>query len=185
MAERKWVFILAVSCFFLGLIVNEYAASRACPKPSCVDSARVIPVTDRGYHKEALKIIRGAEESIHIASFELKYYEKYPDSSMNEIIMELVKAYERGVDVQIVVDEYSSENNAYHILDEYGIPWRFDGKSVTTHSKLIIIDGRIVLLGSTNLSYYGLEKNNEANILVMDEKTGKYYEEYFQELWRN
>ena len=176
------VFLLIFS-FLLGFIIQNIFSDNSCPKPACVDNARVIPITDRGYFDAAHEILSNAEKSIHIASFELKYYEKYPDSQMNVLISDLIKAKERGVDVKIVVDQFSRENNAYHKLDEAGISWKFDSNKTTTHSKLIIVDGKIVLIGSTNLSYYGLEKNNEANVLIIDENTGRYFENYFNNLW--
>ncbi|MBD3260073.1 MAG: phospholipase [Candidatus Altiarchaeales archaeon] len=179
---QKLILVFILGLLF-GLVLQSFAFQKSCPTPACVDSERVIPVSDRGYYPRAHEILTGAEESIHIVTFELKYYEKYPDSKMNTLVEDLVAAHRRGVDVKVVVDEYSDRNNAYHILDEAGIPWRFDGNKTTTHAKLIIVDGEIVLLGSTNLSYYGLERNHEANLYVEDPLTAKYYENYFQKLW--
>jgi len=83
------------------------------------------------------------------------------------------------------VDEYSKTNNAFNLLKDRGINIIYDSRSVTTHSKLVIIDGRIVILGSTNFSYYGLEKNNEANVLIESEKISEQYEAYFNDLWND
>lgn len=166
----------------LAVEVMHLSDQRVCPAPSCVDGAQVIPVSDRGYADSVLKLLADADESIHIASFELKYYENYPDSSANKLVEELIAAHKRGVDVKIIVDQYSKENNAFERVKEAGIDIRYDSEKVTTHAKLIIIDGKIIVLGSTNLSYYGLEKNSEANVILKDEKTAEYYELYFQNI---
>ena len=171
---------------FIGIIlateVIHTAEEKVCPTTSCLDGVDVIPVSDRGYAAAALKEIESARHTIHIASFGLKYYENYPDSSVNKIVDALIDAHNRGVEVRIIVDQYSKENNAFELLQASGVDIRYDSKSVTTHSKLFIIDGKTVILGSTNLSYYGFEKNSEANVIIRDEKTAEYYENYFLNL---
>lgn len=169
----------------LGASAYQLGTANACPAASCVDSAKVTPVADRMYFSHAEQLLKGARKSIHIASFEMKYYRQFPQSKQNLLVRELIYAHERGVDVKIIVDQFSEENNAFELLREAGVEIRYDSNETTTHSKLIIVDGKIVLLGSTNLSYYGLEKNNEANVLVEDKAVAEYYEKYFWNLWRS
>jgi phosphatidylserine/phosphatidylglycerophosphate/cardiolipin synthase-like enzyme len=183
--NEKLVLILAgvVLGVITGVSVYQTGVDNACPSKTCADAAEITPVVDRGYFDHAYRIISQARVSIHIASFEMKYYETFPDSQQNQLVRQLIYAKERGVDVKIVVDEFSEENNAFELLKENGIEMKHDGNETTTHAKLIIVDGKIVLVGSTNLSYYGLEKNHEANVLIEDEEVAAYYEGYFQELW--
>jgi len=167
----------------LGVLAVNLFQEQVCPSILCVNKASVVPISDRGYFPAVHRELQNAQHSIHIVAFELKYYEDYPDSNQNKIVEALVDAHERGVDVRVIVDEYSKENNAYEFLTGRGIQIRYDSEAVTTHSKLVIIDGRIVILGSTNFSYYGLEKNHEADILVDAEHVAEYFEGYFEELW--
>ena len=187
MGLGKSVLHLVLLGVALGVVVGVAAyragVGNACPTNQCVSQAKVKPVFDRGYFEEALGIISNAKRSIHVVSFEVKYYRSFPSSLQNRLVRELIYAKDRGVDVKIVVDEYSKENNAYSILRENGVDVRYDGEGATTHAKLIIVDGEIVLLGSTNLSYYGLEKNGEANVLIEDEKTAQNFEKYFRSIW--
>ena len=60
---------------------------------------------------------------------------------------------------------------------------RLDGPKRTSHAKLIIIDGKIVVIGSTNLSHYGIDMNGEANVIIHDEKVATYFEGYFEGIW--
>jgi phosphatidylserine/phosphatidylglycerophosphate/cardiolipin synthase-like enzyme len=167
----------------LGVAVYEAGIAYACPSKTCVDSAEIIPISDKGYFDHAHRILSGARKSIHIVSFEVKYYRSYPDSLENRLVRDLIYARERGVEVKVLVDDYSKENNAYDILRENKVEVKMDSNETTTHAKLIIVDGKIVLLGSTNLSYYGLEENNEVDVLIKDYRTGQYYERYFASLW--
>lgn len=167
----------------LGVEVVHFAETRVCPQTYCVDQSSVIAVSDRGFFPAVHEALQNAKKSIHIVAFELKYYPEYPDSSQNLIVEDLIEAHERGVDVKIVMDEYANENTAFDYLKENGIPVKYDGKDVTTHAKLAIIDGRVVILGSTNFSYYGLERNNEVDVIIIAEHIADYFEEYFQILW--
>ena len=182
----RFLFGIAVGVLIgaiLGVLLVNLFQEQLCPSVTCVSKASLVPIADRGYFPAVHRELGRAQQSIHIVAFEMKYYEGYQDSNQNKIVEALVDAHERGVDVRIIVDEYSKENNAYEFLREKGIPIEYDSEAVTTHSKLIIIDGKIVILGSTNFSYYGLEKNHEANILVDAKNVAEYFEGYFEELW--
>jgi len=166
-----------------GVETIQYAQARACPQPACLEKTEVIPISDRGYLPEAHKILQNAENSIHMAMFELKYYEKFKNSSVNIIVEDLIQASKRGVEVKIIVDEFSEKDNAYQTLKENNIDIKMDPENTTTHAKLIIVDGKVVILGSTNLSFYGLEKNNEVNVVLISRQAAEYYEKYFWKLW--
>ncbi len=186
MKQAKIWYVFLLGIFFgvvLGVEVVHFAEDDVCPQTLCIDQASVVPLSDRGYFPVVYDALQGAQESIHIASFELKYYLKYPESNQNTLVEALLDAHRRGVDVRIIVDEYSKENNAFEYLRDKGVPIRYDGKDVTTHAKLIIIDGEVVVLGSTNFSYYGLDRNNEANVLIVSGHVADYFEKYFLELW--
>ena len=168
----------------LGVEAYRFSLGYSCPQPACVDKASVNVVTDREYYVEAHKILANAKDSIHLVCFELKYYPTFKASLENQIIEDLVEAKQRGVEVKIIVDEFSEDNNAFDYLKENGIDIKHDSENVTTHAKLLIVDGRIVLVGSTNLSYYALEKNNEANVVIEDEEVAQDFEGYFDGLWQ-
>ena len=179
------VFAGLVLGIVVGVTVLDLSYGNACPSRICVGSADVVPVSDRGYFGELHKALAGAKKSIHIAAFEFKYYPNYGNSSMNVIVNDLIEAKRRGVDVKVVVDEYSDRDNAYDVLAANGVEIKYDSNSTTTHAKLFIVDGEIVILGSTNLSYTSFEKNNEVNVLIRDGRVAGYFESYFRRLWES
>ncbi len=183
------IFIGIIIGILLTSIVIHLADTRVCPEcytnfeDACIDEANIIPISDREYFPIVHRALKEAVKSIYIVAFELKYYNKYPKSMENILIDDIIDAKERGLDVKIIVDDYSRKNNAFDILKGKGIDIKYDSKDVTTHAKLIIIDGKIVILGSTNFSYYGLEKNNEVDVLIESTKIADYFERYFDGLW--
>ena len=151
------------------------------------DSVTIL--TDRDYFPVVREAIANSKESLHLALFELKYYtsKQYKDSNENLLVNELIKAKERGLDVKIIVDEYG---NKYGDLDEvinmlrgHGIVIKYDNSKTTTHTKLLIIDNEIVIIGSTNWSHFAIDRNHEASVLIKSEQVAHEFEKYFNDLW--
>ena len=47
----------------------------------------------------------------------------------------------------------------------------------------MIVEGKIILIGSTNWSYYSFSKNHESNVIFNNKESAKRFENYFEELW--
>jgi phosphatidylserine/phosphatidylglycerophosphate/cardiolipin synthase-like enzyme len=86
----------------------------------------------------------------------------------------LAKAVKRGVNVNVILeatgktgDELNAQNRRTgKLLEEKGVKVYFDSPRTTTHTKLIVIDEKMVILGSHNLTQSGLKYNNEISILI-------------------
>jgi len=156
----------------------------------------VMIINDRDYYPVAMKMIDDAHKSIHMVMYEIKWYGD-PDNDYHDVSKlgkSLVSAEKRGCDVKIIMDDgrgYGFENpdmvewaeNWKKYFEAHGIQVKFDWSNQTTHDKLIIIDGEIVIVGSTNWSTSALDYNHEANALIENEKVAEEYEEYFEHLW--
>lgn len=147
----------------------------------------VLVVNDQDYYPTAKKLIDDADESIFVIAFEMKYYDRYPDSKTNQLIEALIDAQNRGVNVRVLTDEYldkydSGASNLVRMLRQKGVDARLDGSERTTHAKVLVVDGKYVLLGSTNWSFTSFEKNAEANVLVHSKGLASDFERYFNNL---
>jgi len=149
-------------------------------------SADVKPICNRKYFSQVRSLISEAEQSIYIILYIARYYQEYPDSSSNRLIRELISAAKRGVDVQVILDrsDWNEKNTAENkatarILSEGGVRVWLDDFKKTSHNKLIIIDGRYVVIGSTNWSYYALDKNNESSVLIDSPEVADVFKKYF------
>ncbi len=179
--------------FKVGLIVGLCAAILISTyflfqQPS---ESNIQVITDREYYDTLHKILSEAKETIHITNFELKYYfsEQYKDSNVNQLVQDLIDAHNRGVEVKYVVDEYGNRNDdvvkVFVFLKEKGLKnFKLDNSKVTTHTKLIIVDGEIVLVGSSNWSHTAINKNHEANVLIHSADVAQEFERYFNKIWK-
>ena len=143
-------------------------------------------VLDAQYFQVAQKMIKEAKTSIQLMLFEMGYYEEHPNTPSNLLIRELIDAKKRGVKVEILLEVREGEDRttkrnrqAGKILSEAGVEVTYDPLFKTTHAKLIMADGQLTLLGSTNWTYYALTNNNEVSVLIRSKEVAKELIDYF------
>jgi phosphatidylserine/phosphatidylglycerophosphate/cardiolipin synthase-like enzyme len=149
--------------------------------PAEIEQPAIIPVLNQSYLPCARELIQGAEEYIHILLLEI-----HKDGTTISLMEDLISAKKRGVETKVLLENNlfcNQESLAY--LKGKGIEVKLDSPGKFLHHKLMIIDGKEILIGSTNWSYMSLDYNNETNVLVKDSDVAHYYESYFQLLWED
>jgi len=143
---------------------------------------------DRDYYSSLISDFKKANESILVAMYLMVYD---PDDSFdwaNDLIRELVKAKNRGVNVSIVIEYrtytgYMDSNlEAYNYLSANGVNVKLDEESDTDHMKLVIIDDKIVYIGSHNWSESALYYNHETSVKIVSEEIAEIFKEYFKNI---
>ena len=154
------------------IIVSVTPSAFAVEKP--IDSAcPAFLLTNDDYFPALIKAIDEAQSEIFMSIFSFKagvHKNSYPD----RILGHLNKAVKRGVNVKVILettgrlnDELNTQNRQTgKLLEENGVKVYFDSPRTTTHTKLIVIDEKVVILGSHNLTQSGLKYNNEISILI-------------------
>ena len=158
-------------------------------------ASTVLPLADlpdsASYVRVLIELLNQAERSIYVSMYRMSYYSGYGDSLANDILHALTDAAHRGLNVKVLLDDcaYYEDSAAANLtsaitLHQRGVEVRLDAANLTTHAKLVVIDGETVLLGSTNWNYYSLEKNCETNIVFVNlPEIAAPFEAYFQALW--
>jgi phosphatidylserine/phosphatidylglycerophosphate/cardiolipin synthase-like enzyme len=178
---------MILSSFVVAIILSYPVLVRALP------ASDVTPIPPRGYFDQVHPLLQNAQKTIRLILYEIRYYPRFKNSPTNQLIQALIEAHRRGVSVEVIVEESSDHavdnaqqnHEAAALLEEAGIPVYFDSPTTTTHDKILVIDDRYVIIGSTNWSYHALEKNNESSVLVDSPELAKYYLRYFDGLKEN
>ncbi len=148
------------------------------PQKDHKTTSTIEPVESREYKEVALNLINSARKHIYVWMFEIANYREGP----NPLLSALCRAKKRGVDVKVLIEGgedflgerfYKKQKSAYEYLKSCGVNVRFDKKGKTTHVKMLIADTSL-LIGSTNWTYYGLERNTELNVLIKSSQTEKF-----------
>ncbi len=165
------------------------------PSRSLEGPQTILPLADLPgsvtYARVVLNLLHSATQSVHVAMYRMTYYPGYAESLSNQLMDALIRAAARGLDVKVLIDDCAfypdsaDANLAAAIrLAQHGIEVRLDAAEVTTHAKLIIVDGRSTVLGSTNWNYYALERNCETAIAFLNiPEVAHPFERFFNQLW--
>jgi phosphatidylserine/phosphatidylglycerophosphate/cardiolipin synthase-like enzyme len=153
--------------------------------PVILADGSVHVLTDRDYPPKVLDLLSRAQDSIHIVMFSANYQTdpKYIDANVNKLLNQLVSARNRGVDVKVIMDDWPEGNDkTANYLEKNNIEVTIIDSDGSMHAKLIIIDGEIIVVGSTNWSYHSVDKNNEANVIIKNKRVAEEFEGYFLSL---
>jgi len=139
-------------------------------------------ITDREWETLANQMINGAKSSVDLVHLE---FLSYPDTREITIANSLKAAAGRGVPVRVILDDEVDGNQTK--IDEFNsvgnMLAKLDNSDITTHAKLLIVDGTQVLVGSTNLSKSALHFNHEANLYIDAAAAALEYVDYFNAIW--
>ena len=142
----------------------------AGPFPQAVAEAKLL--LDGDYFTALLDGIDRARAEIFLSAYlfrTIKDARGYPEA----VLKSLLAAVHRGVRVDVVLERSQdadalSRNNAKtaHRLKKGGIRVCMDAPDRVTHTKLVVIDRRYLLIGSHNLSHAALKFNHEASVWI-------------------
>ena len=161
---------------FPGLVLGLLSCGAAAAT-GVVDTVR--PVVNREYLPAVLDMIAGATNAIEFVQLEC-----HDDRVVRAIAAALAAAVKRGVRVRGLLDDGVDFNAAAVArLRALGADMQLDTPVKMTHSKLVIVDGRVVLLGSTNWTGNSMANNNETNVRLDDPVLAEYFTRYAAALW--
>ncbi len=141
-------------------------------------AAAVKPVVDRDYLPALLELVAGATNTIEFVQLEC-----HGDRTVGRIEAALAEAVKRGVAVRGILDDGVDFNAAaVERLRALGVDVKPDTPAKMTHSKLVVVDGRIVLLGSTNWTGNSMDNNHETNVRLDDPALAALFGRYIEAL---
>ena len=131
------------------------------------------------YPKYVIPLIEKAKHSIKIVVFDWRWYPQDPGASCQLFNQTLVRASRRGVKI----DAIANSDNVNKILNANGINTKKLETGRLVHSKLIIIDNEIVIIGSHNFTQSAFNSNIEMSILITNDPNIQTLITFFQNLW--
>ena len=131
---------------------------------------------DKTMSKGVQPLIAGAQHRIDLAVFFLT--NKY-------VTAELIAAHRRGVDVRVIIDATSSQNeySKHELLREAGVPVKVENWGGKMHLKAAAVDGRVVVVGSMNWTSAGEFANDENSLFFRSPRLVADFEAFFDRVW--
>jgi phosphatidylserine/phosphatidylglycerophosphate/cardiolipin synthase-like enzyme len=120
--------------------------------------------------------INAARISVDVAAYSLSLY---------SIQNALLRAYNRGVLVRIVMESDNMDNPAVQALTGAGIPIVGDRREGLMHDKFMVIDRSDVWTGSMNFTASGAYQDNNNLVHILSTKVAQDYTAEFEEMFRD
>jgi phosphatidylserine/phosphatidylglycerophosphate/cardiolipin synthase-like enzyme len=122
-----------------------------------------------------IALIREARESVRFAVFAF---------TLVPVAEELVKKHAEGADVKGVFEKgQESPYCCFRILEECGVPVRWDQNLHYLHHKFFVIDETTVITGSFNPSRHAQAANDENLLIIRHPGVARKFLEEFERLW--
>lgn len=134
-----------------------------------VDASEARDLSGGRYFPVVEALIKGARKDVWLAMYSIKLTR--PDGRTARLLRALAEAEARGVRVNVVLDreeavEDLASQQAVLALQARQVPLRFDLDADAMHTKLLVVDGEWVVLGSADWTEEGLSRNREASVLI-------------------
>lgn len=137
------------------------------------------------YAQSVLDLIQGAEHSLYIQF-------SYINAPFNELFDQIITAISDKmnvvpkIDVKVLVSRNQKPDSAEVLLTRRD--WKasmFRQQTSRMHNKGILIDGKIVVVGSNNWSSDGTQYNRDTSLVLFSEDVYRYFEEVFLFDWEH
>jgi phosphatidylserine/phosphatidylglycerophosphate/cardiolipin synthase-like enzyme len=150
------------------LLVGWLAPSRPRPPQLILGG----PGRELAYAREVRRLIDGAQSRLWMTM----YVVRPDDGPIGALLDGLVAAVARGVDVRVVLDRGAAWDGQADLKHEAPAAWLgahgvrviLDEVAVTTHAKVVVADGHLILAGSHNWTRNAVSINRELSWLVDD-----------------
>jgi competence ComEA-like helix-hairpin-helix protein len=155
------------------------------------DIGGVTVIDDSQYLSFISKLIAAAGQRIRIIMFFMRFEdeEKYPTDA---IFAALKAARERGVDIKVILDRDAEgevfgsrviNEDAYNFFKDNGIDVTYDSEEELTHSKLVLVDDRHLVVGSHNWTAGSFFAYDDKSVYIDSEQAAAETARYFDRLW--
>jgi PLD-like domain/Trypsin-like peptidase domain len=158
------------------------------PPLSVKRKVRVQPLlTPDNYAEHVLPLIQNARKSLYFQNQSLDAKQRGQNGDVYEALLDalLKKQKDPSVDVRIIFRNFPTVRQSLTGLKDFGFDTSLDKIRVqmNCHTKGIVIDGEIVLIGSQNWTRAGTTLNRDASLIFFDPEIAKYYEDLFMFDW--
>jgi phosphatidylserine/phosphatidylglycerophosphate/cardiolipin synthase-like enzyme len=136
-------------------------------------SAKVTPLCGRDFLDGLKYLLSSTTEFLIFRQYQMNLGSIYPLLKASGVWDLLVKKIGDGVKVRFILNtrfpsasQLGAQNNTIDLLKKAGIEVKERLPGRTFHEKLIISDGKRMILGSHNLTLSALSQNSEFSVLI-------------------
>jgi phosphatidylserine/phosphatidylglycerophosphate/cardiolipin synthase-like enzyme len=137
-------------------------------------------IVGKEFPKKVIPLIKKANQSIDIIVFDWRWYPDQVGSSIQLFNNALVVAVKKGVKIRTITNLRATVD----ILKKLNFNSKKWSSKKLLHTKLMIIDNKIAIIGSHNYTMNAFNVNQEISILIEQPAFVDRLKFYFNNLWQ-
>lgn len=139
---------------------------------------------NRQYYKKVHSSLQKSSKSISIAMYFIVLTKDNKSNLVKNLLEDLVKAKRRGVKVKVIIEDSKISNSykAYQYLHNHSIPVFIDSPTSLLHTKSIVIDKKLTIIGSHNWTNSALKDNQELSLFIDSKKIAQKVTKYIKNI---
>ena len=139
----------------------------------------MITLIGADFGKQLIPLIDEAKKNIEIVSYDWRWYADQNGHPVQQFNMAIVRAVQRGVLVRAVLNS----SDLLPLLTKLNIRARCMKDKRTLHAKMILIDGKTLVIGSHNITRNAFTHNVEVSVVVEIPPEITRLAEFFENLY--
>ena len=136
-------------------------------------------LSGKDYPKFVIPLIESAKQSIDVIVFDWRWYPQDPGASCQLFNQSFVRAARRKVKIRII----ANNDQIINIFRAEGCFAKRLRTAKLVHCKLVIIDEKIIVIGSHNFTQSAFQMNLELSVIINDESIKKDFISFFNNIW--
>jgi len=137
-------------------------------------------IIGKQFSEKVIPLIDEAKNTIRVVVFDWRWYPNDPGNPVQLFNQAIVRASKRGVNVQAIVNF----DPLVKTLKDLGVNAKKLASANLLHTKLILIDDEVVVVGSHNFTSPAFTKNFELSVFFTDVEIGQELINYFNQIWQ-
>lgn len=155
-------------------------------RPATPRPVRVQPVlTPDNYLRHVEALMASARRSLYLQFSYISWSDNPRDEDFRRMLLGLAeRSFSESLDLRIIVGDNGAADKIRKLV-EAGFNQDVFRVQGGVHNKGIVVDGRAVLVSSTNWSGDGVLRNRDAGLIIHDPEVADYYQGVFLDDWEH
>jgi len=140
----------------------------------------ITPVIGKEFGPQIIPLIKNAEKTIDIIVYNWKWYPDQIGSSIQKFNNAIINAAQRNKRVRAITTSPYIDK----VMPRLNISVKRFTSQKLLHTKLMIVDDKIAILGSHNYTMNAFTINYEVSVIIRDSEVVERLRKYFNNLWQ-
>lgn len=138
-------------------------------------------IIGKQFPDKVIPLIENAKQSIKIVVFDWRWYPNDPANPVQLFNQAIIRARRRGVDVKVI----TNIQDVITILKNEKIEAKKPLTEKLIHTKMMIIDDEVLILGSHNYTQNAFTMNHEVSMIHKGKEELDEFNKFFHNLFNN